>query len=203
MADKKAQEGKIVTTSPAGVANLSFDSDIADYKSILKLISDKKVEIQSIRDEINAFLKNHNNNYGVDSMSSALSSLCVNKENPEPEIPKWVKELREIKPYFVDELHSLVVGYSQATALFKKQIGEKGSKAIDELVDAEEKRRNFQRYVKDENATAKARKQLEALQSKLVKAESDLDLLLERKNNAKEFVGYVKDLASIATVGKK
>jgi len=203
MTAKKTQEGKLVPTSPAGVANLSFDSDIADYKSVLKLTSDKKVEIQSIKDEINTFLKNHNSSYGVSSLDSALSNLCVNKENPEPDVPKWVGELREIRPYFVEELYSLFTGYSQSAELFKKQVGEKGSKAIGELVDAEEKRRSFQKYARDENATEKAKKQLEALRDKLVKAESNLELLLERKNNAKEFVGYVKDLASIASVGKK
>lgn len=196
---EKAQKGEIVPTSPAEVSIMSFDDDIKDYKSILAAQNETEKTIEEKKKEITNFLQEHHSNYRYDQEGYAMNDLKVYKTNKKPTFSADVEELR--KNYGSE--FNYMINTEKYLSILKRHIGKNGINFLEEVSDAFKRLSNFSERTLDEEATTKAKGELKKLFDELKALELKVDNLQKRKAAAKEYVSYVKDIASIASVAKK
>jgi len=188
---KKELKETLVTLTPATMKDMKVGEKISMFESILEdesRLKDERAEIVADMQELFGEYKLHNGiNWYPYMQNYEISVAIETKRN---------KELNKIVSNFGSYFYN--IGFASTFPEVEKVAGKEVADFIREVAEEWQNRNNGGTI--DEEATEKLRKANADATSDLKDIDAELTLIRNKKQTAKEFVGYVKQLSDIAKV---
>jgi|ERR1700719_715999 len=173
--------------TPATITGMSFTSQMQGYEAILKEESELQGKITEKINALKTLLNDANRSY---SESYKKTDLVIYKEKENDNFDLLAQE-------FGEEIQRVLGSSKKTLKVFKTMIGQEAYEVLKEIVERYE---NGDENVKDEVATKKLIDAYFPLVKELTELANKRATLSKKKENANEYVNYVRNLAEIARV---
>lgn len=195
----KTASATTALVTPAGASNISFDKQINTVEQGLALRSDAEKEVKQNRiiciDILNAHGINlHGRPLEPEMLEGVLSNIKV--MGPQPKISKLDKDIHNhIRNYDAEIIQACT------RKLFKDNLGAKGVAFIEHMQEIY--KNGLPQPQIDKQKTAAARTQFKTAFTNFRKSLDDYEDTKNVIDNIKEYVGIVKDIATIGSESTK